>query len=130
VAAYTALFPAVSKALRGSSGQVRSTLQDYATSPYLDFEIQQIKSHQANGLEPWGATVVHITAVDITGNSAKVRDCQDASNAGLADARTHKLVPKSRGTANRNLVADMKLGGDGRWRVADLRLYQTPCHVP
>lgn len=128
VAAYSAFFPAVNNALQAPPERARELLQAYATGNYLDFEIRQVIDHQARHLEPWGKVVVHITKVDLTGDTAKVHDCQDASNAGLADTRTHQLVPASRGTAHRNLIADMTLGGDGRWRLSNLKQYNATCH--
>jgi hypothetical protein len=127
--AYTAFFPAVNRALTSPPDQARSILQDYATGSYLDFEIRQIMDHQARHLEPWGKPIVHVTHVELDHTTAKVHDCQDASNAGLADARTHRLVPASRGNAHRNLIADMTQGGDGRWRLADLTQYPATCHA-
>jgi hypothetical protein len=128
VAAYTSFFPAVNQALQAPPEQARSILQGYAAGDYLDFEIRQVIDHQARHLEPWGKTVVHVTDVQLDRDKAKVHDCQDASNAGLADARTHQLVPQSRGNAHRNLIAAMKLGSDGRWRLTDLKQYRAVCH--
>ena len=97
---------------------------------FLDFQVRQVATHQAAREEPWGKAVIHVTRVDMAKRSATIRDCQDDSNVGLADQRTHKLIPQSRGTADKNLVANMKLGSDSRWRVSGLKLYQTACHVP
>jgi hypothetical protein len=129
IAAYTALFPAADKAILTAPEQARSILQIYVAGDYLDWEIRQVMSHQSEHQEPWGKVVVHVTKVDLKANTAKVHDCQDASNAGLADTRTHALIPKTRGTANRNLIANMTRGSDGRWRVTGLRQYDSPCHV-
>jgi hypothetical protein len=129
VAAYTAFFPAVNQALEAPPEQARGILQTYTTGDYLEFEVRQVMDHQARHLEPWGKTVVHVTKVDLTDATAKVHDCQDASNAGLADRGTHQLIPQSRGTAHRNLIAALKLGSDDRWRLTDLKQYRAPCHA-
>jgi hypothetical protein len=129
IAAYTALFPAVGEALRSPPERARSIMENYVTGSYLDFEIRQIVDHQARHLEPWGRTIVHVTKVELHQSTAKVHDCQDASNAGLADARTHQLVPQSRGNTHRNLIADLMLGSDGRWRLTNLRQYRAMCHA-
>jgi hypothetical protein len=129
IAAYTAFFPAVNQALEAQPEQAREILKDYAVGDYLEFEIRQVMDHQARHLEPWGKTIVHITNVELEDATAKVHDCQDASNAGLADKDTHQLIPQSRGTAHRNLIASMKLGKDGRWRLTDLKQYRTMCHA-
>lgn len=129
IAAYTALFPAADKAILSPPEQARSILQNYVAGDYLDWEIRQVMSHQSEHQEPWGKVVVHVTKVNLKANNATVNDCQDASNAGLADTRTHALIKKTLGTANRNLIANMTRGSDGRWRVTGLRQYDSPCHV-
>jgi hypothetical protein len=128
IAAYISFFPAVNQALQAPPERARGILQGYTAGDYLDFEIRQVMDHQARHLEPWGTTVAHVTNVQLDRDTAKVHDCQDASNAGLADARTHQLVPQSRGNAHRNLIAAMKLGSDGRWRLTDLKQYRAVCH--
>lgn len=130
VAAYTGFLDADRRAVVAPRDQVRSILQNYATGGFLDFQVRQVAVHQAAHEEPWGKAIVHVTGVDIKKRSATVHDCQDDSNAGLANQRTHQLIPQSRGTANKNLIATMKLGSDSRWRVAGLKLYRTACHVP
>jgi hypothetical protein len=129
IAAYRGFFPAVDRALRSSPEQARAILQDFAVGGYLDFEIRQIVDHQARGLEPWGRTVVHVTRVDLSSATATVHDCQDASQAGLADRRTHRLVPQSRGNTHRHLVAYLTLGRDSRWRLTDLIQQHTTCRA-
>jgi hypothetical protein len=130
VAAYTGFLEAARRAILAPHDQARPILQDYAVGPFLDFQVHQVAIHQAAREEPWGKAVIHVTRVDMAERSATIRDCQDDSNVGLADQRTHQLIPQSRGTANKNLIANMKLGNDSRWRVADLKLYRTACHVP
>jgi hypothetical protein len=130
VAAYSGFLEAARRAIAAPHDQARPILQDYAMGGFLDFQVRQVAVHQAAHEEPWGKAIVHVTSVDIKKRSATIHDCQDDSNAGLADQRTHQLIPRSRGTANKNLIATMKLGSDSRWRVAGLKLYRTACHVP
>jgi hypothetical protein len=129
IAAYAAFYEAADKAILAPPEQARSIMRDYVTGEYLDWEIRQLMIHQTQHEEPWGKPVLHVTHVDLTATTAKIHDCQDASNAGLANAKTHQLIPRTRGTANRNLIADMTLGGDGQWRVSGLKQYPTACHA-
>lgn len=128
IEAYRGFFPGVGRALQAPSDRVRGILTDLASGSYLDFEIRQVVDHQARELEPWGQPVIHITAVELRPVTATVHDCQDASHAGLADRRTHLLVPQSRGNAHRNLIAYLTLGGDQRWRLTDLVQHRAACH--
>jgi hypothetical protein len=130
VEAYDGFFASVGQALHAPPERVRAILAERAAGSYLDFEIRQVIDHQARGLEPWGRPVVHVTSVDVRTVTATVHDCQDASHAGLADARTHQLVAQSRGEAHRDLVAYLRLGGDRRWRLTDLLQHGTACHRP
>ena len=130
VTAYKGTFLAVNQALQAPAERIRSILSGYVTGDFLDFQVRQLVDQQARHLEPWGNVVVHVTKVDVRGDKATVRDCQDASHAGLADARTHQLIAGSRGSAHRNLRAELTRGGDGRWRVSDLRQFKATCQVP
>ena len=127
--AYLAFLAAANRAVLAPPDQARPIIQPYATGDFLGFQLRQVAVHQRAHEEPWGRPVPHVTKVDMAGTAATVHDCQDDSKAGLADRRTHKLIATSRGTANQHLVANLIRGGDGRWKVAGLRLDRTPCHV-
>jgi hypothetical protein len=127
-AAYTGYTAAARKAVLAPADQVRPILAEYvAPGDYMEWEVRQVLLNQSDNKEPWGSPVIHVTAVDIEGSTAKLHDCQDASNYGAADRRTHQLIPGTRGAKRWNLVADMKMGSDGRWRVAGLRAAAGSC---
>lgn len=128
-AAYTGYMTAARKAVLAQPETVRGILRPYVTGPYLDWEVRQILLEQSANKEPWGTAIVHVGAIDLLGPKATLHDCQDASNSGLADSRTHQLIPNSRGVKNWNLVADMTLGSDGRWRVAGVKAAPGTCHA-
>jgi hypothetical protein len=79
--------------------------------------------------ESWGDVVLHIYLVQVNAVTARVGDCQDASGAGLADDRTHQLLPGTLGHRNSNLLATLTLGADARWRLSDIENSETPCSV-
>jgi hypothetical protein len=125
--AYAAFWEASNRALTAPREQVRRVLRDYSTGSYLDFQVRHIVLEQTEHKGPWGKVVLHIKDVKVTGTEATVRDCQDASNAGLADTRTNKLIPGTRGPKLRNLAAQLTQGSDGRWRVSDLKQFGNGC---
>lgn len=124
---YIGFWDASDRALAAPPEQVRSILSGYSTGGYLDFQVRQIVLQQGEHKGPWGKVIPHIRAVDVAGSAATVADCQDAGNAGLADTRTHKLIPGTRGPKHRNLTAHLMQGKDGRWRVSDLKQFPQSC---
>lgn len=129
IAAYTEFLSAANRAIIAPPSQARTILQTYATGDFLEFQIRQVAVHQAAHEEPRGKAIVHVTRVKVDSPAATIHDCQDDSGAGLADRRTHRLIGRSRGTTNQSLIANMTIGGDGKWRVSGLRLLRSACHV-
>jgi len=67
-----------------------------------------------------------VRKIVLTGSGrATVTDCQDASHAGQADARTGK--PRSVGVARTWVDATLVLGGDGVWRVSEINYPGSRC---
>lgn len=126
-AAYLAFWGASERATQVPADQVKPTLQKYSTGSYLDFQTRQIISARTNNQEPWGKVIRHIGLIGVTGEKATVHDCQDASGAGLADTRTGKLIPGTRGPKQRNLIAYLVRGSDEQWRVYSLKQFKEPC---
>lgn len=127
-AAYTAFWPTSQKALEGPPEQIRTTLAQYSTGAYLNFQVRNAVEAQENHHGPWGeGPVVHVTKVQVKGGKATLWDCQDAHDAALADTRTHQIIPGTRGTKNFGLIAELLRGGDGQWRVSSVKRHQASC---
>jgi hypothetical protein len=127
IAAYTAYFPVSKAAERASPARARAMLSPYAAPSYLRRVLSQMASYQAKHELAWGHVVPHITRVQVRGPLARVYDCQDASHAGLADARTGRVIKGTRGSAHTYLIADLARGSDGRWRLSSLAHVAVPC---
>src|SRR5947199_123355 len=67
-----------------------------------------------------GLVVIHAYSVKVTGAKAILRDCQDGSKAGMADSRTHQLIPGTQGGTAADYSVSLIRGGDSRWRVSGL----------
>lgn len=126
-AAYLASGEAYIRASRGLPEHARSILREYNTGWYLDFLIRRILTLETQHQELWGAPVRNVTHVSVSGRRGTLYDCQDARNSGLADSRTHQLLPGTQGTRNRQLVAQLSLGDDNKWRVTDIQQRKNPC---
>ncbi|MFI0448055.1 hypothetical protein [Actinomadura sp. 6N118] len=127
-AAYTAFWPNGRQALTGAFEQIEPTLARYATGDYLKFQVKNARMAKANGREPWGSgPVLHIGKIEIVGSAATLKDCQDARQAGLADASTKKLIPNTRGGPKQGFRAELQRGSDGQWRLSGLKPDRSAC---
>jgi hypothetical protein len=97
----------------------RVVLAGVSVDPELTRLYAGTKAQQQAGVRLYGQVGARPTVRQVSGNRATVSDCQDASKAGQADARTGK--PKTVGVARSPVEATMVRGADGRWRVSDVR---------
>jgi hypothetical protein len=111
---YWAVLPRAEQEVDGE--RRRQLLADYAAEPQLGTVLRNIENLHAKNQTSWGYVVVHIQSVQVAGNAATVRDCQDSSNAGLMDSKTGKKT--SRGVLKDPLSATLVRGTDERWRIS------------
>ena len=96
----------------------RHVLGEVAADPALSLVLAQATAQARNRIVLYGSVVPH-PAVTLRGRArASVRDCQDASRAGQADAVTARR--RTVGVARNPITAALALGADGRWRVASV----------
>lgn len=127
IAAYTAYFPVSKVAEATRPSRAKAMLTPYAAQPYLNRVLAQMAAYRARHEVAWGHVVPHITQVAVRGRFAQVHDCQDASHAALANSRTGRVIPNTRGSARTYLIATLALGSDGRWRLTSLAHVAVPC---
>ncbi|MFE3452494.1 hypothetical protein ACFXJ8_26585 [Nonomuraea sp. NPDC059194] len=128
---YTAYWPASQRAAISSQEEAEHLLAPYVTKKYLAQELAGIKQLQKQKREPWGSEKVRVTEVAINGDRARIRDCQDVSKSGLADAETHQVVPEStHGPATRHVEALLERDANGAWRLARISILESPCKPP
>jgi hypothetical protein len=106
--------------------QWRAVLSQVATDPVLSRAVSGAQLQRQNGTVLYGQVIPHptVTSLDPAGQ-ARVSDCQDASHAGQADAKTGK--PKTVGVAHSPVRAILLRGTDGRWRVSDVEYVGGRC---
>lgn len=127
-AAYNGYWAASKKAGLSPIDQAAAILAPYSTPELIAIQVKELKDVQAKHQEPWGDVVIHLYSVQVTGATASLGDCQDDSGAGLADSRTHQLIPGARGgTQPVNLSVTLHRGADGRWRVASVQPVGATC---
>ncbi|TDE32116.1 hypothetical protein [Actinomadura sp. 6K520] len=131
IASYQQYWDAGRKAATVPEDQARKLLEPVSTPKVMAAQLRGIRDIRAKRQEPWGKIVIRVYAVDITGSTAELGDCQDTSGAGLADSRTHQLIPGTRGSAKPvNFSVKLKRGADGRWRVSSIWAVEAPCTPP
>lgn len=125
-AAYTQFWPRSSQTPHKPEDTWRDAMAAIAVEPQLSITLEAMRRNKAAGLTTYGEVVVRITSVEVTGDTAKVVDCQDASSAGQADARTGD--PKTVGVSRMPVTATMKRDeASGQWKVARLRFPGGAC---
>lgn len=97
----------------------RPVLASVSVDPVLTRLYAGTKAQQQGGIRLYGEVVPRPTVGRIAGGRAEVRDCQDASGAGQADARTG--ARKTVGVARTPVAASLVRGSDGVWRVSEVR---------
>jgi hypothetical protein len=130
--AYLAFWRASSLAENTDSAtRAQAILAPYVISTYIKFMISGMQSAWAKGQVTWGASVEHIQSATVaTLNSgeqtAVVRDCQDDSHSGLANAQTGALVPGTLGSAEQELYTSMGLV-NGHWLIEQVTFVGDTC---
>lgn len=117
VAAYTGYWQALGEALDArNAARARAILAPYAAPAVVSSTISGYQSLWAQNEIQYGAPVLHILNVQVSGASAAVHDCADFSHAGLQDAATGQVVG-SLGSAHVNMISTLVLTS-GRWLLS------------
>lgn len=118
-AAYTQFWPRSLQVAQKPEDAWRDALAAVAVDPQLSTTLSGMRQQKAAGLTTYGEVTVRISSVEVAGATAKVVDCQDASHAGQADARTgdRKTVGVPRMPVHATLVRDT---ADGQWKVSQI----------
>ncbi|MFF5990646.1 MULTISPECIES: hypothetical protein [Prauserella] len=125
-AAYTQFWPRSAQTPHKPEDTWRDAIAAIAIEPQLSVTLEAMRRNKAAGFTTYGEVVVRITSVEVSGDTAKVVDCQDASRAGQADARTGD--PKTVGVPRMPVTATMKRDqASGQWKVARLRFPGGAC---
>ncbi len=127
LAAYTGYWQASSAAVdAGRAAPARALLARYLTAGVIPAVIAALRTDWADHAVSAGSPVMHILSIKITGGHALVHDCLDLSHAGLANARTGRVYPRSFGSAHANFYADLVRSNSG-WLISNLVPVMAPC---
>jgi hypothetical protein len=118
-AAYTQYWPRSAQTPHKPEDTWHDAMAAIAVDPQLSTTLEAMHRNKSVGLTTYGDVTVRISSVEVTGDSATVVDCQDASHAGQADATTgdRKTVGVPRMPVHATVVHDT---ADGQWKVSQL----------
>lgn len=128
--AYTEYWPVSVRAAKLPRDRARPLLEQHLTGEAMKQELAGAAEWQRKHFEPWGHAIVHVMTVEVKGRIARLTECQDASRAGVANARTHQLIPGTVGSRRVHIRAELHQGADGQWRLSQKEILETPCTPP
>jgi hypothetical protein len=101
-------------------------LERYAVDPELSSLLRGMAAADAKGQAFYGENVPRpkLIRLSIPKGVAVVDDCQDSSQAGIEDAKTHKHL--TIGVSRNHVVVTMHRSTQG-WRVAFVSYSRTKC---
>ncbi|MGQ0842982.1 MAG: hypothetical protein ACT4QF_02490 [Sporichthyaceae bacterium] len=105
--------------------QRKAMLEPFTTNPALQRVLGGMFAAEEFGEVGYGAPVVDPTVQSIEGDTATVHDCQDGRGAGRKKRDTGKIT--TRGMDDTKVVATLKRGEDGLWRMATVEFPEEPC---
>lgn len=105
--------------------QWRQVFGEVATDPALTTVLANITAQREGGVTTYGELIPHVSDVSIDGDQATLRDCQDGSHAGQADAATGER--RTVGVEHAPVVAELVRGEDGMWRVSHVEYIGGEC---
>ncbi|MGP3921316.1 hypothetical protein [Nonomuraea sp. 10N515B] len=128
---YIEYWKVLTEAGRSSPSRARKLLKPYAKGAYLDHLVKGVEQMVAQGREPYGQMIPRVKQVKVGGKYAEVVDCQDMSQAAMADRRTHQVIPETtKGNSTADIIAMLQQSSDGRWRLTGLRIKGAACTPP
>ncbi len=125
LAQYTVFWTVITPASRAPADRRRAILAPYTTDPELSRLLRGLAAAEAVGEGQYGAEVPRATVTSVRGDTAAVRDCQDASHAGKISLKTGK--PITVGVPRNPVNATLRRGPDGRWRVSTVEFTGRTC---
>ena len=95
----------------------RLELAAVAAEPLAERMAGALAAQRTRDVTVYGTVTPRISDVRLDGDTAVVRDCQDASRSGQADGSGR---PRTVGLARNPVSATVQRSADGAWRVADV----------
>lgn len=124
---YRAFWSIVPAASAASVAKRQFILEPYADDPELASLLKGMRQQDRSGQMIYGRNLprARVQSLSVQQRVAVVRDCQDSSHSGVEEKKSgrHLTVGKSRNL----VVATMRLGDDGMWRVSFISYPKSTC---
>lgn len=124
---YEEYWTILARAGRSTPDEARTLLTPYTADSYLDHLVDGVRQMREQKREPYGQVVPHVKEVWVSGDAAKVIDCQAVSGAGMANADTHELIPGTQTGTTANVEATLRKSGKDEWRLTGVTIKEEPC---
>jgi hypothetical protein len=99
-------------------------LKCWMTGAALRNVIQNYRSFEIKGWTLRGSVLLNPTVTSVSGHTARIRDCQDASRLLAYDSAGH---PVSQGVSRFDRADVTLMNEEGQWKVSDLRVVRGGC---
>jgi hypothetical protein len=121
---YRGFFLGLPEASRLGEERQLAWLRSYLVNPALGEVARTLAAQRARGKVLYGKPLLRPDPVVIRGSVATIRDCQDSSRAGVADAKTgHKDTV---GVPRTLVVTTLKRAG-GDWKISSIDFQGPKC---
>ena len=125
LAAYREFFARQTEISMAPKEQRKALLEPFTTNPALQRVLGGMFAAEEYGEVGYGAPIVNPEVQRVDGDTATVHDCQDGRKAGRKKRGSGKIT--TRGIKDAKVVATLKRGEDGRWRMATIESPDEPC---
>ncbi|MDF5759056.1 hypothetical protein [Spongiactinospora sp. TRM90649] len=131
LAAYRNYWKLLPQAGQSTPAQARVLLKPHVSGKYLDHLVDGVRRMRSEGREPYGQVIPRVKEVWVAQGQAKVIDCQDIVNTGMADATTHERIPETgEAQSSANVEAMLQRAPGGRWVLTGMAFKEAPCTPP
>ncbi|MBA3745288.1 MAG: hypothetical protein H0X00_20590 [Sporichthya sp.] len=123
--AYREFFARQTEISMAPKEQRRVLLEPFTADPALERVLRGMFAAEEIGEVGYGTPEVDPAVDSVDGDEATVLDCQDTRKFGRKEVSGGEFT--TRGIKHAKVVATMKRGADGAWRVASVGYPEEPC---
>jgi hypothetical protein len=125
LSAYREFFARQSEISAAPKEARQALLAPFTTDPELNRVLRGMFAAEGFGEVGYGSPVVNPAVAKVDGDTATITDCQDTSEFGQKKKANGKIT--QHGIKRANVLAKVKRGPDGTWRISFVDYPDNPC---